>query len=174
VILQAWFIPLAVLFSVIGSCTAWHEYVEKIDNADIRAEETRRAVEIVRRIGEEAELQLKDTRRIPTREELNCESKPCEPYTFLTKFVTIDSEGIIHAEYHNLGYPFSPARQFKVYWDSRTRKTNRDRLVESWQWKLSYLSSLVFSIGIIAIPWILKIGHIRILRFRARNATKLK
>jgi hypothetical protein len=157
-------------FALLGGCNAWIQYYDKIANADLRAIESFKAVATVRKLGEESELQYENTGRVPSMEDLNCNSLPCKPYTFITRSVSIDSEGIIHATHDVLGVPFSPFSTFKVTWDSKSRTTNRDRLVEPWQWRVSYLVSLILSIGFAAIPWLPKLCRMAYRRFYGSTA----
>ena len=146
-----WF--LVVLCSLIGGCMALLEYDDKIVNAELRARESVEAIAVVKGIGEEAEVQYKKTFHVPTMEDLNCDGKPCQPYTFITNEAWVDGNGIVHARFHKLGVPFTPTSQFNITWNSLERTTERDYLIHPWQWRIRFPGSLLLCLAVVAIPW---------------------
>jgi hypothetical protein len=142
---------------LVGACIVFYQSNE-ICFANLRAEESASAARAVRELGERAEAQFKRTRTVPSEKELNCGRPPCDQSAFLpTRFVRVDSNGVIHAEYHKLGQPFSPFRNVVAKWDSFSRVADQDRFASPWFWRLRPLGWLIVGAALLLAPWHLKI-----------------
>jgi hypothetical protein len=153
---QCTFVLAVFVCSLIAPLIVWLEFHDKITYASIRAAEAREAILEVTRIGEEAERKYRATGKVPSMEDLNCDGLPCKPYTFITGEASVDAWGTIHAKFRMLGVPFTPASQFTAEWDSRSRRTGLEWLVEPWQWKALYLRSVALSVLVLAAPWVVR------------------
>ncbi len=145
------FALVCLLCTAIGGCTAWLQYHHFVRNADFRAKETREAIAEVRQFGEEAESIYRKIGRVPSMEDLNCESKPCSPYKFITRWVWVDRHGTVYAKLQKLGVMFTPASQFQVEWNSKSRTTDLDSKTEPRHWRMRFLLWLAVDVLIILV-----------------------
>ena len=141
---------LSLPVCLIGGCTALLEGYDDLANAELRSRESIEAAKVVRELGTEAEEQYKRTSTVPTTKQLNCSEEPCY---FPTRFVSVDGNGVIHAEFHKLGVPFTPTSQFVATWNSSDRTTSRDLLVSPWSWRFLSISWLLLGTTVLIAPW---------------------
>jgi hypothetical protein len=141
---------LSIPVCLVSGCTALVEAYDSLANAELRSRENTDAANVVRELGTDAEERYKRTFTVPTTTELNCDKEPCY---FPTRFVSVDGNGVVHAEFHKLGVPFTPTSQFTATWNSAERTTNRDLLVSPWSWRLLSIPWLILGILLLVTPW---------------------
>jgi hypothetical protein len=151
------------IFTTAGFFLALADHSEKVLYADLRVSEVRHGIAEVTRLGLVAEEQYRKTGSVPSDMELNCWEwqqfrRPCASIYFILKTVRVDESGVVHAHLSSPGVPFTPTRSFTVDWDSKSRSTNQDWRVESWQWHLLFVRALLFDALVIAFPWLVRWG----------------
>lgn len=120
-------------------------------DADVRARETARLVRSVHATALKAEGLYQLLGRVPTREELNGVTQ-CKPFG-CRKRAWLDDDGVLHVEDSTLGVPFTPARQYTVEWNAKSRRSTHDFLVEPWQWHVRYALLLAACALVATLPW---------------------
>ena len=146
-----WFCFIAFCF-LLGCVIIWYASWDKIYYSELRANENRRAIEHVTALAKQAESGYLETNKLPTLIDLNPNcigSKICAGATT----ATINRDGDLLVTYSKPGVPFTPTSKFKVTWNSKTRKTDRELLVSEWSWWLLSVPYILMGIAIILLPF---------------------
>lgn len=148
----------------IGGCTTYYQ-LGQFEHIELRVWENNDAADKVTKLGEFVEAYFLKHGRIPSLKEFNCPT-PCPSEVYIiTHEAWLGKDGVVYAKYLQPGLSFTPLSQFRIHWNSKTRKTDRELYKNRWVWMLAPIPWITFGVLLIALPFLTFAG-IKIYRNR--------